>query len=168
MTRFQIRTPQNKVFEDILLDMSAEALDQMKDLLDPSFVQSASTIPMMHQLRLSVEPYVKKYDLCNLFPECSDEVEGAPYLDYKDRIYLLDVPQGLSTFYDDLAFEVGENFKHLWKTGVRREIFARLRKSFKKIFSHYLYLNPICRDSRICEESKQIPTWSQETSRLLA
>jgi hypothetical protein len=162
ITRFQIRTPQNLVFETVLKEMAEEAWKATLDLMNPEIIRGLSSSFYLIQIRGSVMPYLKKFDLCNHVPECSDEVEGAPWLDRTDRIYLLDLPGGLNLFLDDLSFETLEYTRHLFKPGSSREIFARLRRSFRHSLSRYLYFNPICGAASICADSKEVSPWDSE------
>lgn len=168
MTRFQIRTPQNLIFEMVLKEMADEAWNATLDLMNAETTRGLTSSFYLSQIRNSITPYLKKFDLCNLFPECSDEVEGAPWLDKTDRIYHLDFPEGLDSFLDDLSFETLENSRHLFKSGGSREIFARLRKVFRHSLSRYIYLNPICGRAPVCAESKEVSPWASEEARALA
>lgn len=168
MTRFQVRTPQNFPLESLLRQMALDVWNTTSDLMNPEIVRGLNNTFIFTQLRASLMPYLRRYDLCNLFPECSDEVEGAPWLDRTDKIYLLDLPGGVDSFYDDLAFELLENSRHLFKSGHSREAFTRMRKVFRHSLSRYLYYNPVCGVTQICNESKEIGAWIPEEARAIA
>lgn len=167
-TRFQIRTPKNLGFEAVLNEIAEEAWKETLDLMNPEMVRGLSSSFYLTQIRGSITPYLKKFDLCNHYPECSDEVEGAPWLDRTDRIYMLDLPGGFNSFLDDLSFETLENTRHLFKPGTSRETFARLRKVFRHSLSRYLYFNPICGVASICADSKEISPWASEEAHAMA
>lgn len=168
MTRFQIRTPQNFPLESVLQQVSDDVWAKTSDLMIPEANRATVVSFFYTQIRASMAPYLKRYDLCNLFPECSDEVEGAPWLDRTDRIYLLDLPGSLDTFLEDLAFETLESTRHLYNPGTSRENFTRLQKVFRHALCRYMYSNPICRSAPVCAESKQISPWVSEEARVMA
>jgi len=168
MTCYQIRTPRNLAFESILQEMGDEAWKATQDLMDPQSVSGLSLSSYRRAIKSAISPYLKKYDRCNHFPECSDEVEGAPWLDSTDRVCLLMLPKGLDVFLDDFTFEVLQDSKPLFRSGHARETFRRLRGVFRRGICRYLYFNPICRVAPICQKSVEVNPWEPERLQTIA
>ena len=159
---FQLRTPKGIPLESVIQEMSDEGWKVIQDFLVPDSNPSARQRMFYEEISRAMEPYVKAYDLCGTATMCSDEVEGGPWLSYDDKIFILNLPEGLDALVDNLAFVAMESTVDLLKANTRRSVFSKLQRAFHKNLSEHIYYNPVCRKSEFCKFSSSVSPWRHE------
>lgn len=142
MSRFQIRFP-----KDMGLDLWLE------HLVEQAWVFRTAETSAYDEFRQSMFSWLSRYigtfQDCGKLPECTDEIEGGPWLDYDDQIYHLLAPQGFESFIDDLS----ERTLYLLRRSSANDILPHIRAMFRKSLSEYIYYNPVCGKEDICGDA---------------
>jgi hypothetical protein len=81
MARYQIRTPVEKVIEDVVNEMATKAWGLLKTWNPSDFAQASDTDFRLFRdgIRRCMSGRVKTYKLCGLSSICLDEVTSTPW-----------------------------------------------------------------------------------------
>jgi len=159
MPRYQLRLPDNQTIESAIGVMIERSWDACKPYLDQTHIKPEDLIDFKEEIHIAIKPYLSAFDLCGLVPECAEEIEGNPMVDYEDRLYHLILPNTFVDFVDQLAYAAFYSIKHLLKQ--REAALEVLKKSFRRELNTYLYYNPACGRVAICNSSKPVNPWKQ-------
>ncbi len=159
MNRYQLRMNKDEPLEDFFQAMVRNAWEVAKEYFDPKKMQLEDFSDFEAETRNGLRPFLCTYDLCGLSPECAEEVEGAPWLDYEDRIYHLFLPNTFAEFIGQLSFFSFHSVKHLAKPGMEELVREMIAGVFRRHLSQHLYFNPICGHGEICNDSRPINPW---------
>jgi hypothetical protein len=159
MKRYQLRLQKNQSFADFFQIMVEEAWKTAEPYLDEKTIQPEDFSDFVAETRIGLKPFVNAYNLCGSSAECSDEVEGAPWLDYSDRIYFLFLPKTFDDFIEQLSFFSFYTIKHLPKKGLEELVRERLATVFRRHLAGHIYYNPICGHAAICDDSRPMDAW---------
>lgn len=154
MVIFQIRTVSDRSFNTVFQEMVDYALDAFEKSEYPAKPDDIANL-----LRHKLDPFVKTYNVCGTSTVCSDEVEGAPWLDYSDQIYLLEIPDTLKIFFKELASGL-VNEMEVADVDKATKLEARLEKMFRKALLSHLYYNSICGNHEVCKTRTPLSPWS--------
>jgi len=157
MVTFQIRTPAESNFTSLFRQMVDSAVNVLQKSEQPA---TAKTEDVADFLRRKLNPFVKTYNVCGASTVCSDEVEGGPWLDYGDHIYLLEIPDTLKIFFKQLAFELVNELEGVAGADKTQKLAVRLEKMFRKALLSHLYYNPICGSHEVCKTRVPKDAWS--------
>src|SRR5215831_15723372 len=119
MAHFQIRTPRQTNLHQITQDLSNTGWHVIQEDFASERVWNSQRRTFFEQINRILGTYVTTFDLCGTVAMCSDEVEGVPWLDYDENIYVLNVPS-VDKFIDDLAFSALAVVDEYLKPGKRR------------------------------------------------
>ena len=155
----QIRTSRDIRLENLIQKISEEGWSSIGDCLESSNGPDSRRRTFYEQICRTMEPYLHAYDLCGTATLCSEEIEGGPWLSYKDKIFILNVPEGLDDLVDNLALVGMETAADLLKPKMRRVAFNRLQRSFQKNFKSNIYYSPVCRKVEFCKFSRPVSPW---------
>jgi hypothetical protein len=157
MPRYQLRLPHNMLIEDVLTTMVQHAWQACKPQYDHHRMTEKDYEDFAAETYIGMKPYLAAFDLCGLVPQCAEEIEGNPMVDYEDHLYHLILPCTFAEFVDQLAYSAFYSVKHLLKqkdTGLET-----MRNIFRRELSNYLYYNPACGRIPVCDGSKSISPW---------
>ena len=160
MAHFQIRTPRQTNLHQMIQDLSNAGWQVIQEDFSSERVGNSQKRTLFEQINQSLGVYMTTFDLCGTVAMCADEVEGGPWLDYDENIYVLNVPS-VDKFIDDLAFSALTAVDEYLKPGKRRIVFQKLRTSFNKCLRGFLFFNPVCRRSEFCKLSSPVNPWRQ-------
>ena len=159
MPRYQLRLPNNLLIEDVIASMIVHAWDACKPNFDERHMTENDYLDFTSEIQIGMKPYLAAFDLCGLVPECAEEIEGNPMVDYEDRLYHLILPYTFAEFVDQLSYSAFYSVKHLLKE--KDSGLQTLRNIFRRELANYLYYNPACGRIAICDTSKHISPWKQ-------
>lgn len=153
MVTYQLRLGKDQRLEDFVESMVKEIWDVAAAYLDPMKIQSGDFRRFENETRVALQPFIGAYDLCGSFAECADEIEGAPWLDYDDRIYHLNLPGTFPEFIEQLSFTSMESILHLTKPRFGVLVYETIQEVFRRNLAQHLYYNPVCRRIAVCRDS---------------
>jgi len=156
----QLRIPKGTDLKTAIQDMADAGWNDISEFFEShdGAVKSYQR-DFLEQISLSIESYLTTYTRCGSSALCSDEVEGAPWLNYDDEIFLLQLTEGLPVVVDNLAFAGLHSVIDILKPVSRKKVFSRLHKTFTKKLNSYLYYNPVCRKIEFCDKSTPASIW---------
>jgi hypothetical protein len=157
MPRYQLRLPNNLAIEDVVTNMVKNAWEACKPYFDERHMTREDYADFTSEIHIGLKPYLAAFDLCGLVPECAEEIEGGPLVDYEDRLYHLILPYTFAEFIDQLAYSAFYSVKHLLKE--KDSGLETLRHVFRHDLASYLYYNPACGRIPICDGSKHVNPW---------
>jgi hypothetical protein len=161
--QLQIRTSSETVLEDLLEEMTCKGWAFIEDQFRSTWYSPGTFSGFYGAIRKAFEPYVKTYDLCGCFPECSDEVEGSPWLDHDDHVYQLTLSTTFERFVEDVAFHALESVKPLLQADKVSQAFESLKLAFRSVLIPHIYSNPACKKIAICSLAKEVDVFSHES-----
>lgn len=159
MPRYQIRTMKDQSFEKLFVEVIDKAWKAASPYFDSRQLQPEDRNDFEEATRGSIRPYISTFDLCGLANECTDDIEGGPWLDYNDRIYHLVVPETFSEFIHGLAESAFHSIQHLPVSGSEEPAFEAVENAFRREFAEHLYYNPACGRIDLCSDSRPINPW---------
>jgi hypothetical protein len=143
--------------EDAISDMLKHAWDACKPYFDEQHMTENDYADFTSETYVGLKPHLAAFDLCGLFPECAEEIEGNPMVDYEDHVYHLILPATFTEFVDELAYSAFYSVKHLLKQ--KESGLEMIKHIFRRELNNYLYYNPACGRIPICDGSKSISPW---------
>ncbi len=159
MPRYQLRVTSEQRLEDLFRSMVRKAWEVAEKQFDPRKLQPEDFTDFEAETRYSLRPFISTYDLCGMSSECSDEIEGGPWLDYEDRIYHLTFPSTFTDFVDELSLSAFHTIKHLAREGKEETVYEAIRSAFRYELAEHLYYNPACGLLDICSDSQPVNPW---------
>ena len=173
MARYQIRTTEHQLLEDIVELMSDKSWQILKAW---EVFQTDPTTQDFNRFRKSIYlkliPAVKSYKLCGLSNICLDATEGTPWAppshamdaSPRDFIYNLFPGNGLEDFLDGLTEAALKSITNFINPEMLEEVHSILKTAFRTILGEYLYFNPLCGKTELCVYSMSAPqkTWGRE------
>ncbi len=149
MKYFQIRISEHSCLDMVLQQISKEVWLKIRD-----FFPNDDTADYYFRLRRAitrgVNLRVRKFPNCGLTEECHDAVEGGPWVDYNDKIYMLSPVDNFERFIGDVANQTLNSIADDLSAEKRSEIFLLILATLNHELSKYLYFNPVCRDIPFC------------------
>jgi len=161
MPRYQLRLPGNLRIEDVISNMLRNAWETCTPYFDERHKTENDYADFTSETHIGMKPFLAAFDLCGLVPECAEEIEGNPMVDYEDKLYHLILPYTFAEFVDQLSYSAFFSIKHLLKE--KDSGLQILRSVFRRELSNYLYYNPACGRIPICDGSKHIDPWAGKT-----
>jgi hypothetical protein len=177
MARYQIRTPENMVLEDVIVQMSKQVTEVLQAW---KFFQVPSHEEWEHLatgvIREYFHLYVKSYRLCGISNICLDHLKTTPWspeshvLDAtpRDMIYQLLPRTELNGFLDELVTRFYHSVRMYLKPGNEEEILSTLSVVMQNVLASYLYYNPLCGLTELCTYSavsRRAPAWMKRDGR---
>ena len=175
MARYQIRTPENQIVEDVI-DTLAETTWRILKAWDVFIADEASKDFESFHAAISSEigPHVRTYRLCGYSNICLDQAEKtewAPAVDPvqaspRDLIYHLFPGKGLEHFLDQLVHGAMEPLQEKIKTEMIEEVRSILKTAFRAVLGQYVYANALCGKTDLCVYSSSSPqkVWGRSRS----
>jgi len=166
MARFQIRTPEHEILEDIVRAMAEKSWEILKAWKvfetepDAEIHKTFNSALVTH-----VVPFVRSYKLCGLSNICLDSTGQGPWAppaqelhaEPTDLVYHLFPGKDLEEFLKQLADAgtnaIGSVLRKDWQNSVN----SLLRTTFRTILGEYLYTNPLCGKTELCVYSSSSP-----------
>src|SRR3990172_2439772 len=165
MARYQLRTPENVVIEDVIDEMAGKAWQILEawDVFEAEKFPAQSYSHFREHLSSATAPYIRAYKLCGTFNICLEEVTGTPWaievhsLDAcpSDLVYHLFPKTELDDFLNDIAEKAADAIRSLLKPETERGVLSTLRVVFRCVLGNYLYYSPICGEAELCVYSSQ-------------
>jgi hypothetical protein len=165
MSRYQIRTPEDKSLEDVLKEMVAGSWEAAKVYFKEGAVSGRDPENFRKSIFSAVMPYVRTFRLCGLSNICLDEVQSAPLAEQAfdvnanpwDLVYHIFFKGDAEEFVDMIAFEALESIKRLVKPDDERLAFAAVEAALIRVLGKYLYYSPVCGQTELCVFSNSAP-----------
>jgi hypothetical protein len=158
----QIRTPAKTTLQDVVESVVMKGWARVENQFSSAWYAPGTYSKFYLAIYRAIEPYVKSYDICGCFSECTDEIKDAPWLDKGDHIYLLTIPFSLDHFIEQIAFAGLAAIKNLLEPDSITRAFEDLRSAFRGVFSARVYSNPVCKKIGICSLSTETSPWSDQ------
>lgn len=156
MAAYQLRMRKDWRLDDFVESIVKEIWDLTVQYLDQRKIQPDDFRRFQEETKFVLQPFIGAYDLCGSFTECADEVEGAPWLDYDDRIYHLTLPGTFPEFIEQLSFDSLESIGNLIEPKFGALIYETVQNVFRRNLAQHLYYNPVCRRIAVCKDSRPI------------
>lgn len=165
MSRYQIRTPEEKALEDVLNEMADVAWQATGLQIGAGSVSERDREVFRRSIFQAVLPYVRTFRLCGLSNICMDELYSAPLSEHPEKVdvnpwdlvYHIFYRGDAEEFVDGVTFEAVESIKALLKQGGIRSIFTAVASALRSVLGKYLYFNPICGRTELCVFSGSAP-----------
>lgn len=151
MRYVQIRVSKHSCLDRLLEDISKEVWEKMKNILPAGEDSNDHYFSLRKLIKRAVKRRVHKYPNCGLAEACHDEIEGGPWMDYGDKIYMLSVENDIEGFINDIANQTLNSIIDETTVGTQSEVFSLISASLRHEFSKYLYFNPVCRTIPFCQ-----------------
>jgi len=159
MPRYQLRISKGQQFVNLFDSMVKKAWKDAEKHFDPRKIQPEDYADFEEATRRTLHPYISTYDLCGIAVECSDEVEGAPYLDCDDEVYHLVFPDTFDEFLGQLSYAAFHSVKHLPKSGMQSAVYEVIENAFRQELADHLFYNPACGRIELCSFSRYRDPW---------
>lgn len=173
MARYQIRTPENCLLEDVverMAEKSWEVLEAWNVFRRPSTQEDIRHFKLAtHQ---ALEPYIRTYKLCGVSNVCSEKLQSTPWafeahsLDASpwDLVYHLFPKDGLEEFLEDLSWKALQSIRDFLKPDMETGTLSMLRIVFRYVLGEYMFYNPVCGKTDLCVYSSSAPIepWKRE------
>ena len=156
MPAYQLRLEKERSLMDFIDSIADEVWAQAFECFDPGRIRPDDLERFREEAKISLQPYLSAYDLCGTFPECAEEVEGRPWLDYEDRIYFLNLSCTFPQFIEGLSARSLESIRPLIKPKCTALVYETIQESFRRHLAQHLYYNPACRRIEVCRESRPV------------
>ena len=156
MSAYQLRMKRELSLEDFLGSVAKEIWNLVSGCLDRKKIQPDDFVRLETATKMSLQPYLRAYDLCGTFPECTNQVECAPRLDFDDQIFLLSLPGSFPAFIEQLSVTTLDSISHLARPNFSALIYDSVQDVFRRNFAQHLYYNPACRRIPACKDSLPI------------
>lgn len=150
MKYFQIRVSEYSCLDTVLDQISKEVWQKVKDFLPPEKSSQDLQIRFDAVIKSKVCEYVHEYPNCGLADECHDDIEGGPWIDHNDKIYLMSLSDGFEGFINDVSNEVLDAVVGEVLFDRRSELSSLISATLSHQLSKYLYFNPSCRSIPFC------------------
>lgn len=155
--RLQIRTPKDMKIEDVVLELAYNISQVFKEELYSEGLPIENLRAMQGRIVAAFCPYLKTFDKCGTEPICTKGCRPEP--DYEDRIYILELPQGIDSLVDDICEHVLEPLHR--SLGEAAEFLnSRVNEVLVQKLDAFLYRNPACGHDEICSYSRPLNPWN--------
>lgn len=151
MRYFQIRTSKHSCLDMVLQEISKEVWLKTKNFVQSEEDSGVSYFQLSKMIADSVHSRTHKYPNCGLTEACHDEIEGGPWMDYEDKIYMLSLDGDLDGFICDMANRAVNSIADNLPDEQRSELYSLIFTTLTHEFDKYLYFNPVCRHITFCE-----------------
>jgi hypothetical protein len=150
MSYVQIRVSKDSCLDKVLQEMSKEVWLRIKGFVPIGEDSTDYYFRLREMITRAVNRRVHKYPNCGLTEECHDEIEGGPWMDYNDKIYMLTLEDNLEEFIKDIANRALDSIINDFPGEQRSELFGLISGLLNRQFGKYLYFNPVCRHIPFC------------------
>lgn len=167
MARYQIRTPIEKVIDDVVNELAEKAWGFLKTWNSSDFAEASETDFRLFRdgVRRCMSDRVKTYKLCGLSNVCLDELTATPWAeeehvleaDPRDHVYHLFPSRDLGEFLKELALDSIGAVGHLLGPNAAQEALSTLYIVFRSALGEYLYYNRVCGKTELCIYSSSAP-----------
>ena len=166
MTRYQIRTPDNQIMEDVINTLAETAWRILKAW---EVFQEGTTPDDFQNFHLAIyqrmEPYLMTYRLCGASSVCLDEavktqwspVDDTLQSSSRDLVYHLFPGKDLEIFLDDLVRSAMDSAAAKIKPEKLHEVCSILKTAFRAVLGQYIYANPLCGKTDLCIVASSTP-----------
>ncbi|HET6266851.1 MAG TPA: hypothetical protein VFG11_03970 [Acidobacteriota bacterium] len=144
MRYLQIRISKDSCLDKVLKEISRDVWLKIKEFLPAGEDSADSYLRLRIMISRAVHGRVHEYPDCGRTEACHDEIEGCPFLDYSDKIYMLSLDQDLERFISDVANQALNSILDELPIERKGEVFSLISRTFRHEFSKYLYFNPVC------------------------
>ncbi len=151
MKYVQIRISKHSCLDKVLEEISKEVWQKIKNILPPGEDSADYYFGLRKMITRAVNRRVHKYPNCGLAEACHDEIEGGPWMDYSEKIYMLSLDDDLDGFINNIANQALNSIIDKLPVERRSELFSLMSAALRHQFGKYLYFNPVCRTIAFCE-----------------
>jgi hypothetical protein len=151
MRYFQIRVPAESCLEMVLEQISESVWFKMKDHFQQNGNSAFYFSRLQGGLKSAIQARVERSANCGLAEECHDDVEGGPWLDYNDKIYMLGLRDGFDSFIREISEETLKSVLNGHDTDTSSSLLLPLSEIVRHELGKYLYYNPSCHRIPFCE-----------------
>ncbi len=172
MARYQIRTPENVVLEDVVEEMANKAWDVLRawDVFEPG--SQPSVDEFRRSIGEAIAPFIKSYKLCGRSNICLEGMETTAWSSQShaldacpwDLVYHLFPRKDLDDFLVALATKASRSIEPSLKPETGPGVISSLLAVFQCVLGQYLYVNPVCGKTELCVYSTSAPVASWKRS----
>lgn len=164
MSRYQIRTPEEKALEDVLNEMVAAGWEAARPHLKVNPPNVKDREAFSKSIFNTIMPYVRTFRLCGLSNICLDEVYSAPLskewakvdVNPWDLVYHIFYRGDAEEFVEVIGFEAVESISRLMKED-SKNAFSDVCAALRGVLGKYLYYSPVCGRTELCVFSSSSP-----------
>jgi hypothetical protein len=158
MMRLQLRTPKDMMIEDVVLELAYTMSKVFKEELYSERLPIENLRAMQGRIVAAFCPYLKTFDKCGTEPICTKGCQPEP--DYEDRIYILELPQGIDSLVDNICANVLEPLQSSLGTEAAGFLKYRVKEVLSEKLEVFLYRNPACGHDELCSFSRPLQPWN--------
>jgi hypothetical protein len=151
MRNVQIRISKHSCLDKLLEEISKEVWQKIKGIPPIGEDSADYYLGLRKMITRTVNRRVHKYPNCGLTEACHDEIEGGPWMDYSDKIYMLSLADDLPRFINDISKQALEYVVNEVPQERRSEVYSLISTTLRHEFGKYLFYNPVCRSIAFCE-----------------
>src|SRR5688500_9268058 len=130
MPAYQLRLKKDQLLDNFVESIAKEIWELAAGYLDDRMIQRDDFRLFENETKIAMQPFIAAHDLCGSFPECTDKVEGRPWLDYKDRIYLFHLPGTFPEMIEELSLSSLDSIRRLTKPGFEELVYETIQSVF--------------------------------------
>jgi hypothetical protein len=150
MKYFQFRIPESSSLHKVIQRISREIWWKLSNIFESKDSRESRKVQFQYAIRYRLHEQLHKYPNCGLAAECHEDIEGGPWLDYSDKIYIMTF-DNFEKFIDQISNEVLNDFSETLSFQESSKLQPVLAAAFKHELSKYLYFNPSCKKIPFCE-----------------
>jgi hypothetical protein len=158
MMRLQLRTPKNMRIEDVILDLAYAASKMFKEEVYSESLPIENVRAMQGRIIAAFCPYLKSFDKCGNEPICTKGCQPEP--DSENRIYILELPQEISSLVDEICTHVLEPLQLSLGRDAAKFFRYRLNQILLQKLDAFVYKNPVCGHDEVCSVSRPLHPWN--------
>ena len=150
MRYFQIRVPAESSLEVLLDEILRPIWMEMETVLHSNESSSERFARFKDFVTSGMARHIHEFSNCGLAVECHDDIEGGPWVDYKDKIYMLFLPDGFDSFFNEVSKEVLGAVIDGTPLDKKAKELSVLSGKLSRQLGKYVYFNPSCRRIPFC------------------
>jgi hypothetical protein len=161
MPRYQFRISKQQKLDTVLDLIFERTWGAIEPYFESKNLQLFDFNDFRSFVKMELVPYLCAYNLCGTSVECTDEIEGAPFIDREDTIYHLITPDTFSELVSRLSISAFHTIRHVVRPGQEGPLRSALEQSFRRELSQNLYYNPVCGRIDLCNESRAVDPFEE-------
>ncbi|HSE42345.1 MAG TPA: hypothetical protein VLH08_16385 [Acidobacteriota bacterium] len=151
MKYFQIRISQHLSLEEFLKQLSDDICLKLRPFFPLEKNSDDDLLLLQESIQSTLKEELQKFPNCGLAAECHEEIEGGPWLDYSDKIYMLYVEDTFEQLVDYTSSKIVNGFFYDIEHEQRLKLSTQMSIVLRHELAKHLYFNSNCRVIPFCE-----------------
>jgi hypothetical protein len=150
MKYFQLRISESASLHKVVQQISWEIWRKLEDFFKSDDSSDSKKVQFHYAIRYRLHEHLHKYPNCGLAAECHEDIEGGPWMDYGDKIYMMTF-DNFEQLINQISNEVLDDLSKTMTFQENSELHPVLAAALRHELSKYLYFNPSCKRIPFCE-----------------